>query len=84
MENKSAFNVNTLLCGMLTIAFVVMKLTGVIGWSWWWVLAPLWIPLGVGLIMVLFVIAFSIQEKWEIHFLKKYFGEHVGKGWREE
>lgn len=30
--------------GALTIAFIVLKLTGVIAWSWWWVLAPLWIP----------------------------------------
>jgi hypothetical protein len=29
--------------GLLTVAFVVLKLTGVIAWSWWWVLSPLWI-----------------------------------------
>lgn len=29
--------------GALTIAFIVLKLCGVIAWSWWWVLAPLWI-----------------------------------------
>lgn len=28
---------------ILTIIFVVLKLTRVIYWSWWWVLAPLWI-----------------------------------------
>lgn len=33
------------ICGLLLVAFVVLKLCGVIGWSWWWVLAPLWIPL---------------------------------------
>jgi len=30
---------------ILTILFVVFKLTGVIAWSWGWVLSPLWIPL---------------------------------------
>ena len=30
--------------GLLTIVFIVLKLTGVIAWSWWWVLAPFWIP----------------------------------------
>ena len=30
--------------GALAIAFIVLKLTGVIAWSWLWVLAPLWIP----------------------------------------
>jgi hypothetical protein len=27
--------------------FVVLKLTGYINWSWWWVTAPFWIPLGI-------------------------------------
>lgn len=31
-------------CGLLTVLFVGLKLTGFIAWSWWWVLAPLWIP----------------------------------------
>ena len=30
---------------VLTIVFVVLKLTNVITWSWWWVLSPLWIQL---------------------------------------
>jgi ABC-type polysaccharide/polyol phosphate export permease len=33
--------------GLLAVAFIVLKLTGIIGWSWWWVLAPLWLPLPV-------------------------------------
>jgi hypothetical protein len=28
----------------LTLLFIALKLTGYISWSWWWVLAPLWIP----------------------------------------
>lgn len=31
--------------GLLTIAFVVLKLMHYIDWSWWWVLSPLWITL---------------------------------------
>jgi hypothetical protein len=31
---------------VLFIVFIVLKLTGLIDWSWWWVTAPLWIPLG--------------------------------------
>lgn len=41
-------------CGALTIAFIVLKLCGVISWSWLWVLAPLWIPFAVG-VCVLFI-----------------------------
>lgn len=33
----------------LAIFFVLLavKLTGVVNWSWWWITAPLWIPLGL-------------------------------------
>ncbi len=39
----------------LTILFIALKLTGYIAWSWWWVLAPLWIP--VALVTGVIVIA---------------------------
>jgi hypothetical protein len=39
---------------LLTLAFIVLKLTHVIAWSWLWVLAPLWISLG--LVILIFVI----------------------------
>lgn len=29
------------------MAFVVLKLCGVISWSWWWVTAPLWGPMAL-------------------------------------
>jgi hypothetical protein len=31
--------------GLLTILFIALKLTGVIAWSWWWVLSPIWISI---------------------------------------
>lgn len=33
--------------GLLGIAFIVLKLCGTINWSWWWVLAPFWIPVAI-------------------------------------
>lgn len=33
--------------GLLLVIFVVLKLTGNIAWSWWWVLSPLWIPFAI-------------------------------------
>lgn len=44
--------------GVLTIVFIILKLTNVIFWSWLWVLAPLWIPcaLYIGFWSVVFVI----------------------------
>ena len=46
--------------GLLTIVFVVLKLTHVIAWSWFWVLCPLYpallllaVALGIGLVAIL-------------------------------
>ena len=36
---------------LVFIVFLVLKLTHVIGWSWWWVCAPLWIPLVVAFVL---------------------------------
>lgn len=44
--------------GLLTIVFIVLKLTNVIAWSWWWVLSPLWIS--AGLAITIGLIAFII------------------------
>lgn len=44
------------LLGVLGVAFVVLKLTGVIAWSWLWVLAPFWAPLALFLVFALVVL----------------------------
>jgi hypothetical protein len=41
--------------GLLTIVFIVLKLTHVINWSWWWVLSPLWISLSIVLVILAIV-----------------------------
>lgn len=45
-------------CDALALIFIVLKLTGVINWSWWWVLAPIWIPIALilGFIVILLII----------------------------
>lgn len=45
-------------CGLLTIVFITLKLTGYIDWSWWWVLSPLWI--GFAVVMAILAIALII------------------------
>jgi len=42
--------------GVLFVVFLVLKLIGVITWSWWWVTAPLWIPFVI-IIAVVIVVA---------------------------
>ena len=56
-ENKTNDSVSFL--GMLTILFIGLKLTGYVNWSWWWVLAPLWIPIVVVCGIVLIIMLWS-------------------------
>ncbi len=46
--------------GLLTIVFIVLKLTGFVAWSWWWVLSPVWISFG----LVLLVLAVMAVVVW--------------------
>lgn len=39
--------------GLLGVAFVVLKLCGIINWSWWWVTIPFWGPIVIALLIVL-------------------------------
>lgn len=45
----------------LTLIFVVLKLMGIIAWSWWWVLAPLW-PAAVIWVVVLVLVVFGFKS----------------------
>lgn len=40
---------------VLTIVFVVLKLCGVIQWSWLWVLSPTWISVALWIIVVIII-----------------------------
>ena len=40
---------------ILALIFITLKLTGVIAWSWWAVLAPMWIPAIIGILILLWV-----------------------------
>ena len=45
---------------VLQIVFIVLKLCGVIKWSWWLVLMPLWISLGIGIILFIILVIYGI------------------------
>lgn len=64
-QNSSSTNSGGIgLCGLLTIAFIVLKLCNVIAWSWVWVLAPLWIPAAIALvIIVIYLLIWLIDHK---------------------
>ena len=50
--------------GLLTILFIGLKLTNYIDWSWLWVLAPLWIPITLILLIALAILC--------LYFIVKY------------
>lgn len=56
-KNKLTISVGNLsLSTIMFIVFLVLKLTGYITWSWWWVTAPLW----VGPAVVVGIIAIAL------------------------
>lgn len=49
--------------GLLTVAFIVLKLCHVIDWSWWWVLAPIWIGLAiVSLALIVVALVWAVKH----------------------
>jgi hypothetical protein len=49
-DNKSTGGIGL---GMIIfLIFMTLKLTGDITWSWWWVTAPLWIPISAVILIV--------------------------------
>lgn len=48
---------------MVTLAFVVLKLTGYVSWSWVWVVSPLWIALILWIIFTIVVIFIAIKAE---------------------
>ena len=58
--------------GLLTLLFIGLKLTGHITWSWIWVLAPLWVPISITLILISAVILLVALGKIDIDKTLKY------------
>ena len=61
MKEKSSTVGGIGFTGLLTIAFIVLKLVGVISWSWVWVLAPIWID---AILVVLLLAVLIIADRW--------------------
>ena len=43
-------------CGLLGILFIALKLTNYIDWPWWVVLAPIWAPMALVLVVFLLLV----------------------------
>ena len=67
MDNKNGTKVEGVGIGFmqaLFLVFLTLKLTHVIDWSWWWVTAPIWIPITVLLFVVgiIFLCYFIVEH----------------------
>lgn len=62
--------------GLLTIVFITLKLCNVIQWSWWWVLAPMWIGVAIVLLVLLGVLAWFVLDE------RRKKRERAARGWR--
>jgi membrane protein YdbS with pleckstrin-like domain len=47
---------------LLTVLFIGLKLAGAIGWSWWWVLSPIWIGYAIVLLIVAICLLWAVMS----------------------
>lgn len=45
---------------VLTLIFIVLKLVGVINWSWFWVLSPIIFSVGLGILAIVFFLIVAV------------------------
>ena len=57
--------------GVLTVVFVVLKLVGVIDWSWWWVFSPTLISLGLTLLVIIGFAIYAVNDLKKDDFTSK-------------
>lgn len=48
---------------LLTLLFIALKLLKQITWSWWWVLSPILIPVGLSVVLLLMALILLIVSK---------------------
>lgn len=61
-ESKTIVNGGTGFVGLLTIAFIVLRICNVIDWSVWWVLSPIWITAALILTIMLTIFLVSLKH----------------------
>jgi hypothetical protein len=70
-QNSVSVNIGPGFLGILGLIFITLKLTDYIDWSWWWVLAPIWIPFAfVAVAFVIIGIAWIAGAKFIIKRMK--------------
>lgn len=58
--------------GLLTIVFIVLKLTGVIHWSWFFVMLPLFLPAAIFIAVMVLLYVFCLLSDISYKIRKKF------------
>lgn len=61
---QKGVNSNNWFFPAMFLIFMTLKLTNVINWSWWWVTAPLWMPVVVVLAIIVIAILILLPYEW--------------------
>ena len=59
-ENNNNSQAGGIFFSLLAVAFICLKLTGLIDWSWLWVLAPIWIPAALGITILVIILITAV------------------------
>lgn len=62
-NNKSSGSSGGIFWTLLVVAFIVLKATHLIDWPWVWVLAPIWIPVGIVLAAIVIVLIVVLTKE---------------------
>ena len=62
-NNKSNCSTGGIFWTLLAVAFIVLKVTHLIDWPWAWVLAPIWIPVGIVLAAIVVVLIVVLTKE---------------------
>jgi hypothetical protein len=64
-ENDNVKNGGIGFTGLLQLVFITLKLLKFIDWPWVWVLAPIWLTVGLGILIIAVVITVFLIRKSE-------------------
>lgn len=53
--------------GGLALVFFTLKLLGHINWSWWWVLAPFWLPAVLMSVALIGFFVYVLAGEWMLN-----------------
>lgn len=63
MSSKSSSSSGGLGCGgVVQVVFIVLKLLGLINWSWWWVMSPTLVGLAISVVFLVVVLVLAASK----------------------